>query len=244
VSNPAFYYDNRLDDGTPVASTTATGDFNVLNLRDWRPYSWWKPTAMPATVTVDCGSAKSSDYMVLYAEAGSYECRGSTDNFSASDVLLGTLVLTETTLALLRFNSASYRWWRLRMTGSVRSVAICSIGAALTMPEPLDEGFDPLGRNPEGRYARSMKGLPLGRLVDFEEWNGNLRFNLVTWAWLRATWEPAWEAHLGRDPFAFCWDPVNYPTEVRLAAVKDAFKTPHKAGGYADLDVVLAGVFL
>jgi len=243
MANPAFYYDNRLDDGTPAASTTAAGDFNVLNLRDWRPYSWWKPTAMPATVTVDCGSAKASDYMLLYAEAGSYECRGSTDNFSASDVLLGTLVLTETTLALLRFNSASYRWWRLRMTGSVRSVAICSIGAALNMPVGLMSG-DFRGRKTEGRYASSMKGLPLGRLVDFESFSETLRFRYVDWSWERNTWEPAWDAHLAFDPFVFAWDPANYPNDLLLVGHVGGFDYPQTPGGRGDLSLALTGVFL
>lgn len=57
MSKPKFLYDSRFDDATPVASSTAAGDFNVLNLRDWRPYTWWKPSAMPATVTVDRGTS-------------------------------------------------------------------------------------------------------------------------------------------------------------------------------------------
>jgi len=53
---PKFFYDNRFDDATPVASSTAAGDFNVLNLRDWRPFTFWKPSAMPATVTGDAAT--------------------------------------------------------------------------------------------------------------------------------------------------------------------------------------------
>lgn len=52
MKNPHILYENRLLDSAPVASTTAAG-FSVLNLRDWRPYTWWKPTALPATVTVE-----------------------------------------------------------------------------------------------------------------------------------------------------------------------------------------------
>lgn len=55
MSLPRFYHDNRFDGGTPAASTTAAG-FDVLNLLDWRPYTKWQPTALPATVTGDAAS--------------------------------------------------------------------------------------------------------------------------------------------------------------------------------------------
>ncbi len=52
---PKIFHDNRFDDGTPVASTTAAG-YDVLNLLDWRPYTKWQPTALPATITGDAAS--------------------------------------------------------------------------------------------------------------------------------------------------------------------------------------------
>lgn len=240
---PAFYYENRLDDGTPAASTTAAGDFNVLNLRDWRPYTWWKPTAVPATVTVDCGSAKAADYMVVYGGAATYEVRGSTDNFAASNVLVATLTLSELSLGLVRFNSISFRYWRVRQTGTVAPVAIASIGVALNMPVGLMSG-DFLGRKIEGRYSRSMKGLPLGRVIDFEEFSESLAFRNLTWAWARSTWEPAWDAHLGLDPYVFAWDPENYPTELFLVCTRDKFSFKQRPGGQGDLEFEVTGVFL
>lgn len=60
----SILFDNRLNDATPTASTTAAG-FNVLNLRDWRPFTFWKPTALPATVTVDCGQARTVDMVAV-----------------------------------------------------------------------------------------------------------------------------------------------------------------------------------
>ena len=91
---PKIFHDNRLDDATPAASTTAAG-YNVLNLRDWRPYTKWQPTALPATVTVDCATAKAADYAViwghdLFTQGATLEIRGSTDNFAASNVLVAT----------------------------------------------------------------------------------------------------------------------------------------------------------
>ena len=245
---PKILHDNRLDDATPAASSTAAGDYNVLNLRDFRSYTWWKPSSLPATVTVDCGSAKSVDYWAVYGHdlftgGCTIELRGSTDNFSASDVLVDTLTPANNNPFARLVNSVSYRYWRLRITGTTApALAIAALGQVLDIPAYLASGFDPIGRVIKGQYNRSELGHPLGRTVKFEEWAESLRFELVTWAWVRATWLPAWRLHVGRDPFLFVWDPVSHLDEARLVAVKDQFKTPHRPGGYCDLSFDVAGV--
>ncbi len=243
MAKPKFLYDNRFADATPVASSTETGDFNVLNLRDWRPYTWWKPTAIPATVTVDSGSARARDYMLVYGEAGVYEARGSTDNFGASNVLLGTLTLTETGLGLVTFNSASHRYTRLTLpSGSPRAVAICAIGAALVSPVYLEGQFDPIYRRVHGQSNRNENGHPLGRAVYFEEWSAQITLRDVSWTWARDSFIPAWKTHLRGSPFGFVWDSDLYPGDVRLVQAGDRFRGPHRAGSFADIDIELEGV--
>ena len=114
MANPKIFYANLLT-AAMVASTTASG-YAVANLVDWRSYTRWKPTAAPATLTMDCGSAQAADYGFVYAEAGTYQVRASTDNFSASDVLLGTITLTATGPGLVVFASVSYRYYRITST--------------------------------------------------------------------------------------------------------------------------------
>lgn len=425
---PKIFHDNRLDDATPVASTTATG-YDVLNLRDFRPYTEWQPTALPATVTVDCAVAKAADYGLvwgndLHTHGVRAEFRGSTDNFSASDVLLGQVSPPSGGKAglLAEWTSAEYRYWRKSLeyinlltyteefdnaawqktgvtisvdavtapdgtttadkleedasTGShqvtkssavtvaigdvvtasyyakadertrvrinlpdaqfdvgsgaifdlvaktaadagvgsasivelpdgwfrvaytvtaiaagtagvnlqldngitssytgttgngayiwgaqlekasavsdyfkveaansgIPTLGIASIGTALEIPQYLREGFDPRGRKPQGVFNRSVAGMPLGRTVQYEKWSQSLTFQSLTWAWVRATWEPAWDAHLQSDPFVFAWDSVSHADELALVTVKDGFATPHKAGSYADLTLALEGL--
>src|SRR3990172_8530193 len=84
---PKILYDNRLKDATPVASSTAAGDFNVLNLRDWKAFTWWKPQSLPATVTVDCGVARAADYAFVYghdlvSSHAAIAIEASNDNFA------------------------------------------------------------------------------------------------------------------------------------------------------------------
>lgn len=243
---PKILHENRLDDATPVASTTADG-FNVLNLRDFRPYTKWKPTALPATVTVDSVTAKAVDYWTihghdLFTQAATIELRGSTDNFAASDVLVDSITPTSNNMIVRLIGSVSYRYWRLRITGTTMpTIAIASLGVALNVPSYMASGFDPIGRTIKGQYNRSELGHPLGRTVKYEEWEETLKFETLTWAWIRDTWLPAWRAHVRDDPFIFVWNPLT-PNEAYLVAVKDKFSTPHKPGSYADLSFEVSGV--
>lgn len=244
---PRFYYDNRLNDGTPAASTTASG-YDVLNLRDFRTGSFWKPTALPATVTVDCGSAlAASSFAVwghdLFTQGATIEVRGSTDNFSSSNVLVSTYTPTSDLPFIRTWASVSYRYWRIRITGSTMpSLAITVIGSPLEMPVYLEDGFDPLTRDPSGVTNRSVSGNPLGRTIEFEEWAQTLEFKLVTWDWLRSTWEDEWDDWIRDNAFIFAWDYDNYPDEIRLAVVRDKFTSPHHPGKYADLMLDVVGI--
>lgn len=247
MSLPRIYHDSRFDDGTPAASTTATG-FDVLNLLDWRPYTKWQPTALPATVTVDSGSAKAADYCVVWehdlgTEGATLEVRGSTDDFSASDVLVDSLTPSDDAPFLLEWSSVSYRYWRIRITGSTMpTLGIAAIGAALEIPKGLSEGFDPRGRKPKGVFNKSVAGMPLGRTIQYEEWAQSLTFPDITWSWIRSTWEPAWTGHLRNTPFVFAWDSASHADELVLANVKDGFTTPHRIGSLADLRINLVGL--
>lgn len=238
---PKCLYENRLDDGTPAASTTATG-YDVLNLRDWRPFTSWQPTALPATVTVDCGSAKAADYWCVYSHdlftAGcTIELRGSTDNFAASNVLVDTVTPSSDASFARHFVSVSYRYWRFRITGAATmpTLAIASVGVAFDIPMYLTSGFDPLGRDPMGVLNRSETGQPLGRTVQWERWEQRLSFETLTWAWLRSDWLVAWEAHLRDDPFIFQWDQSGHASEIYLVTVSGGFDTPHNPGSYCSL---------
>lgn len=247
MTGPLFLHDNRLSDATPAASSTAAG-FDVLNLRDARPYTFWQPTAMPATVTVDCGSSKAADSLAVYGhDLGSTGCtievRKSTDNFAANDVLVATLTPTDDKPFVLLFASVSSRYWRIRvLTGTVPTIAIAMLGARLEVPAGVREGIDPVGRAVRAQYNRSNAGHPLGKVIQYREWKERLFFELVSWTWVRDTWKPAAEAWLESEPFLFCWNPDTYPKEIWLVAMDGEWQTPHKAGALCDLSVPVTGV--
>lgn len=235
MTTPRILYDNRFGDGTPVASTTASGDFSVLNLIAWRPYRFWKPTALPATVTIDCGSARSADYLLVYAHnlfsgACTVEVRGSTDNFAASDVLVHSFTPAADTNFVRTFTAASFRYWRARFTGTVvPTIAILAIGSRLDLDGTLTfDDFDPLARSVVGITHKNENGQPMGKIVDFVEAEQTITMQRTTWTWLRSTWLPAWNAHLRANPCAFQWD-AGVDVEPLLVQLDDNMSAPHFA---------------
>lgn len=246
---PLVIYESRLEDATPVASTTAAGDFDVKNLRDFRAYTFWKPTAIPATVTVDSGSSKSFDYLLIWGhdlntQGNTVELRKSNDNFAGDDNLVVTNTPSNDDPFILQFTSDSERYTRLKITGGTApTIAIAAWGDRLTMPGNIQPGFDPVGRTIRGQQNRSIKGHPLGKVIEYEEFKQNVRIPLVTWSFLRATWLPAWKAHLRSSPFVFAWDPENHADELFLCNSAGGFSSDHRPGSLADLDIELVGRF-
>lgn len=241
-----IFYENRLRDAVPVASSTDPDtDYHVLNVRDWRAFTWWKPATLPATITVDCGSPEAADYALIYGEPGTYEIRGSTDNFAVSDVKVDEIVITETGFGVVLFASASYRYWRVKVldvTGNVEpAVAIASIGVAFEFPKGMPYGFDPIGSKGIGQSNSSEGGWPIGRVLNYEEWQRTLTFPFVEHAWLRSDWVPAWRAHLRSEPFVFSWDFENYPSEIYLVQSEGDFEAPHRDADHADLSFAIRG---
>lgn len=240
MAKPHIFYDNRLGDAAVAASSTASG-FAAANVADWRAYTWWKPAALPATLTVDCATAKAADYALIHGhdlatQGCTVEVRGSTDNFATSDVLLASATPTSDEPLLLLFASASYPYWRLRITGAAApTLAIAAIGARLELPTWLPQPFDPLGRQIMGQSNRNERGQALGRVVQFEAWKEQIKLERVSWAWVRSTWLAAWRAHLRSTPFVLGWEVDLYPTDLKLVTAGDKFDTPHYSGSTCDL---------
>lgn len=246
--NPFIGWDNRFNDAVPVASSTVLGA--AINLADFRPYTSWNPAALPATVTVDCAAAKYADKLCvfnhnLFSNGCTIEVYGSTDNFGASNVLLHTYVPTTNKPFVRDFASASYRYWRIRITGATApTLTVVALGVGLELPVCLPWGFDPLARKVFGQTNISEQGLPLGTAVLFEQWVQSLNFQDVDNAWLRATFLPIWKAHLRGKPFLFAFDLTNNPTEIYLVEKDGDLKTPTSIANRSHLQFTVKGVAL
>lgn len=243
---PRIFYDSALDDGALAASSSAAGTA-AANVTDWRPYTWWRPTALPATLTVDCAAARPCDYALLWGhdlatQGATVEVRGSTDNFAASNVLVASSAPASNDPVLLQFAAVSFRYWRLRFTGTTMpSVAIAAVGSRLELPGYLDPGFDPTRRKVVAQSNRNANGQPLGKIIEYTEQERSITLRHVSWAWIRNTFLPAWRAHLRSAPFVFAWNAALDPTNLPLVVAGDTLSTPHRPGGLADVTFEITG---
>lgn len=244
---PKLLFDNRFSDAVPTADTVAAG-YSPANVRDWRAYTWYKATAMPTNLYVDSGSAKSASAWAIVGHdlfsrgVTSVNLYGSASPAYSPQTLVDSFTPASDAPVFRQFSSTSWRYWRVTINGpSIPSLAIVAVGAPLAMPRPLARGFDPVGRALQGVVNRSEKGHPLGRAVEFEEWSAQLDFSLLTPAWVRATWLPAWRNHLRGRPFLFAWDPGDYADEVRLVTAGDSFRSATQ-GAYCSLSFSVSGL--
>lgn len=246
VGLPLILHDNRFEDAA-LSGTAGAAGTALANVRDWRPYTWWKPASLPAEFHVDCGSAKAADYLAVYghtlgSSGATISVWADTSPALGSAVMIASVTPTNDLPILLRWASVSYRAWQIRVTGStLPSMAIVAVGTALELPRRLAQGFDPMGRKVRGETNRSEAGHPLGRNVQFEEWAGSISVR-TTWSWLRASWQPAWAAHLRDMPFLFAWDPTDHSAETRLVVAADDYRAPTEAGEFARLTLDVTGV--
>ena len=259
-------YDNLLAKGVVTASSTDTG-FSVDNLKDFRPFTFWKPApgASVAEIVVDLSEENpipTANYLAIYNHSiySKRETPGTPqlilqaamnpqfDPMLPTTVTLVDVPVTSDDTFLFLFTPPAIPspYWRLTIQGMDPSnppeMAIVAFGSVLEIPTTPREGFDPIGRQVEGITNTSMKGHPIGKVIEWESWKQSVTFELLTWNYVRNDFLPAWTAHLSGKPFLFVWDFEDRPKEIFLVNAGDAFSTPHRAGQLTELRIDLSGV--
>lgn len=234
MSNPVIGYTNHFETGTVSASSEAT-DFEVEKAFDWFTYDYWKPTGFSSEhMTVDMGSATAADYWAVFAhdahtQGSSLQLRGSTDNFSSSDVLVDSATPTTSSVIMRSFSSVSYRYWRLLISGgsAATSIGVAMVGPRLDMLDGMQVGFIPptMSYSDKVLNNQSHGGQFLGRSVIREGARGTMRFTLMTPAWIRSDWMPFLD-HARIKPFVLSWDETNYPAEAAYCWTEKSITPP------------------
>ena len=234
---PVLLYDNRFLDGTPTAcSTDAASDYDILNIKDWRPYTLWKAanTTTPCYITVDCGLAKAADALgILRHNFGtigadiSVEC--SSDNFGADiTVALAPFSPADDYLIFKTFSTQTKQHWRLKIDGAVSAapkIGVLVTGVKFLFERYLKSPFDPQPEKLINSSKVSNEGHILGVTKRFIEYMIQPRFTRLTPSWVKNTFRPIWDAHLSDGkPFFWAWELDNYSDEVYYVALKDKFQ--------------------
>lgn len=229
--NPVILYDNRFNDGTPVATDTAL-DFSILNIRDYRTYTFWRAaSAGTKFITIDCGSAKSADALGIISHNlrtanATVSVESSTDNSTWTQRLAGFTPSDDKAFIRL-FTSASARYWRIRIvTASIApQLAVAMLGVRMTFPWPPDSPYVPYMERIESQSSRSKKGHILGSVINFKSIEISARFSNLTRDWVLNTFNAFWDGH-GSDlkPFFYAWDIDVYPNMVFYVSVDDGMR--------------------
>ncbi len=235
MNEPVILYDNRLFDGTPTATDTDSGsEYDVLNIRDLRPYTWWKAgSAGTKYITIDCGSTKSVDAMGIFshnlgtaAASVSVESSG-TGAWAGEEVQRLAPFTPSSDLVILKlFTSASAQHWRIKIVTAtvIPQIAVSLLGERMTFEKRLQGDFDPNQETIEGTSQKSKTGQILGEVVRFHSLKILPAWRELTPSWISSTFVPAWNAHIKLlKPFLWAWNPDIYPDEVYLVKVPDNF---------------------
>jgi hypothetical protein len=247
--NPFILYDNRYLDGTPAATDTATG-YDVNNIRDWRPYTFWMGSSLGTKyLTVNCGSAKAADSLFLlghnlYTVGATISVECSSDNF-ASDVTvaLAGFTVTDNKAVIKTFASKTKQYWRIKLASCSAApyLAVALLGARMDFPSPPESPFDPYNEGIEADAPRSVEGNLLESVVRYHPVEITAIFRILTRTWVLSTYRAFWDNH-GKllKPFAWCWDIVTYANLVHyLSLTPDArFSMPVSLKDYVD-EIVL-----
>lgn len=247
MANSTIGYKNLLETGTVTASTEATG-FEKENAFDWRPFTWWQPTAVPANLTVDMGSAVTADYFALAAHdlfdnSASIKLQYSSDNFAAdTNDAFTAITPTDNDVIFKTFTQQTARYWRVLVTGGVSSLGVVSFGDKTDLTVGMRSGFAPPTLNRDSRLLtnESSSGQFLGRSVERRNYPGTINLTNLAPAWVRSTFDPLVD-HTELKPFFFSWDDTNFSGEAVFAWMQGSARASYQDETYMTATIQFNG---
>lgn len=229
-AKPIILAESRFLDGTPTATDTASG-YDVLNIRDYRPYTFWLAGSSGTKyLTVDCGAAKAADSLAIIGHnlytANATVSVESSDNGSDWTERLAGFTPSSDSAFLKTFTSVSAQHWRVKIvTAAVAAkIAVAMIGARLTFEKYMQNNFDPTPEKIAAETARSKTGQLLGAVLRYVSRDITVSWRNLTPSWVSGTFQAVWDDYLSQlQPFFWAWDVTNHAAEVYFAAIPEGF---------------------
>jgi len=163
-------YGNVFNATTLSYSTQTTGK-PAANIYDDATWNVWLPTAVPAYIKADFGTAVSCNSCGIAAHdlgtsGATVEIQWSTDN-SNWNTIYGYSAITDEDVLII-WSAVSARYWQIYVTGAAANIGHVKIGARLAFPVAPLSGHKPL------HHARQYT------MLSNESMGGNLLGNRVT----------------------------------------------------------------
>lgn len=213
--------------GTATASTAQTG-FPASAPLNSLTYEFWRPSAMPATWTLNAGSSVSVNYIGIAAHTlGSSNCdvliQSSNDNLTWTTI--DSISPDNDSPIMFLFQGISAQYFRLNITGSIFSIGVIYVGSTLDMIRPCYGGLTPisLSRDTVIRPTRSEGGQWLGRTVIRSGSSMKIGYTNLDNNWVRTSFRNFINDAV-TYPFFFAWRPDNYPEDIGYVWVSDDIK--------------------
>lgn len=167
---PTILWNNLLLGKTLAASTEAV-DYPKENIRTENTVKAWRPTALPATISVDLGSSTAVDSFAIVGhdcgtKGNTILLQSSPDNSSWTTRC--TVIPTDNTTILGLFTSFSDRYWRLEISGgTVPTLSVWTLSQRFNMPAGVKPPYTPmwLAQDIDLLTGMTMGGQFLGNRV-------------------------------------------------------------------------------
>lgn len=206
-------YQNLAYGITPTASTSAAG-FPAVAATYPTTFEFWKPTAVPATWTVDLGTAQTVDSVCIVGDFGGASVSVQRSTNGTTWTTIDTETVTDR-INMFLFTAVSSRYWRLSFSGVIPSLAVAYIGQSLAMQRRIYQGHSPLtlSRTTELSNNVSDGGQYLGRSIIRKGAQTTTEWKNLKADWYRLNFDPFVKA-ARTAPFFIGWRPVQFPSEI------------------------------
>jgi hypothetical protein len=238
--------------GTISASTAAAG-FAAANAGTYRTDSFWRPTGLPASWTIDAGSAVAVSYIGIAAhDLGTKGCTvtvsSSPDNVTFTTRV--TIVPTDDSAIMGLFASATVRYWRIDITGAsgAPTIGVIQFGAVTEFPRPCVYA-------PSVSFERTRSASYRANISDGGQWLGRSRARVqlspvmevqhLAETWLASEWD-AFALHAEQAPFFIADRPGSYVNSVAYAWTTDDLRAERgipNAAISSNVSLSLSGFF-
>jgi hypothetical protein len=221
-NNPLALYENVFESGTVTVSSEAT-DGDGLNAIEDSTFDYWTPSAVPANIAVDCGSAVECDCVGIASHTAG--TAGTTVKVQSSDdgatwTTRLTFEPADNTTMMGIFPVVSARYWRVLQEDAIASLGVIKLGKSLVFPGGVLSGHIAINHSQRVDLLNnmSMKGQFLGNRIISLGAETEINFGLVETDFVDTDMAD-FEAHYnsGRtfffasslfawpDDFGYCW---------------------------------------
>jgi hypothetical protein len=213
-------WDNLFATSTALtASTTDPTDtsFNVLNVIDMRPYTFWRPDTSTGTkyITIDTGQTTSvaDAFSIvghnLSSASGVIAIQHSSDNFGTITTA-STVTPTDNKAFGTLFSSAVNRYWRVAIpqpTTVKPYIGVLLLGEKLTIPRLESRTINPEAHKSFNEGVDSKTLQPLGVIHRGKQRQIQVNISAVETTWVENSFVPVWDTHLSLSkPFVWHWN--------------------------------------